>query len=73
MIRAKEPAYPVPLGAEEGLAAGMNPNGLTKREHFAAMAMMGLLASGQHCACDSLVQEAWEAAELMLAYQEKTS
>jgi hypothetical protein len=38
--RATEPAFPVP-----GLQTDPDFNGLSVREHFAAMAMQGLLAS----------------------------
>lgn len=38
MSRANEPAYPVP-----GLQADPDFNGLSVREHFAAMAMQGLV------------------------------
>ena len=50
--------------------------GLTKREHFAAMAMQGLLASwGQHdvAAADEIVSDAVTFADALLAELERTS
>ena len=46
------------------------PGGLTKREHFAALAMQGLLASGRYPACNDMSEEAWAAADSMLWAQE---
>ena len=76
MNRANEPAYPVPLGAEEGLAAGMNPNGLTKREHFAALAMQGILANPiydppRRAKLGGMSEDAVAAADALLAELEK--
>ncbi len=47
MINPDAPAFPVPLqdGETIGQRGGhISPNGLTVREHFAAMAMQGILA-----------------------------
>lgn len=70
MRNADMPAYPHLMKAGE---VAKSEGGLTKREYFAAMAMQGLLASGIHQVDDTLCHEAWSAANLMLAYQEKTS
>jgi len=49
MSNSKAPAFPVPLFDGDALPGGLDPNGLTKREYFAALALHGLLASwGQH-------------------------
>ena len=47
------------------------PTGLTKREHFAGLAMQGLLASGEYYACDSTAKEAWDAADSLLYMQDR--
>ena len=44
MSNANEPAYPILLHEGEELPGGVEPSGITKREHFAAMAMQGFLA-----------------------------
>ena len=49
MNNADMPAMPVDTFSEEGLR---NYMGLTKREHFAGLAMQGLLAGG-YCIDDS--------------------
>lgn len=38
MSNANAPAYPILLHEGEALPGGVEPNGMTKREHFAAMA-----------------------------------
>ncbi|MBS8267164.1 hypothetical protein DYI26_00245 [Halomonas litopenaei] len=45
MKNADMPAMPLSLNPGEFAADGMNVDGLTKREHFAAMAMQGLLSN----------------------------
>jgi hypothetical protein len=45
--------------------------GLSKREHFAAMAMQGLLAQG-YGACDEMKDEAIASADLLLAALEES-
>ena len=71
MSNRNAPAFPILLHEGEALPGGVEPNGLTKREEFAKSAMQGLLASGLHQVDDCLCHEAWSAADLMLAYQEK--
>ena len=61
------PAMPL---ANADLGLGGNDSGLTKREHFAALAMQGLLASGRYPACNDMSEEAWAAADSMLWAQE---
>ncbi len=77
MSKAHEPAYPVPLGPGEALDDEMNPNGFTKREHFAAMAMQGLLASESRESLfdttEGAARCAIEHADALLAELEKTS
>lgn len=47
------------------------PDGLTKREWFAGMAMQGLLASGKFQVDGEMSREAWSAADQMLWQQEQ--
>ncbi len=74
MSKAHEPAYPVPLGPGEALDDEMNPNGVTKREHFAALAMQGLLSvqgydrEFEYCAAQSVLM-----ADALLAELERAS
>jgi len=48
---------------------GNLPTGLTKREYFAGLAMQGLLASGKLHVCDTLSEQAWDAADNLLYVQ----
>lgn len=53
MSKKDEPAFPVPLVEGEALLNGADPNGLSKREYFAAMAMQGLVSIPfEGMACD---------------------
>ena len=45
------------------------PIGLTKREHFAGLAMQGLLASGKFQVDREMVLKAWNAADNLLYTQ----
>ena len=76
MRNADMPAMPLSLNPGEFAADGMNVDGLTKREYFAAMAMQGLIASwGQHDVTDfgEIASDAVLAADALLAELEKTS
>jgi hypothetical protein len=51
---------------------GRGFTGLTKREHFAGMAMQGLLASNRfHTSDSSASKKAWRAADKLLAMQDR--
>ncbi len=87
MSKAHEPAYPVPLGPGEALDDEMNPNGLTKREYLAAVAMQGLtqsafkyMSEGEGHATESALsmmkdigKVSCDMADALLAELEKTS
>ena len=48
MINHNAPAFPVPLLKGEtlgGRGGSLDPNGITTRAHFAAMAMQGMVAN----------------------------
>lgn len=69
MSRANEPAYPVTHDP-----SGNTHYGLTIREHFAALAMQGLLASNAkeaHADYEWLVNRAVTCAEMLLAELER--
>jgi hypothetical protein len=57
----------------EAYAEGISQVGLTKREHFAGLAMQGLLASGEYNACDGTAEQAWNAADSLLYMQDKAN
>ncbi len=47
-MKHDKPAYPIPLFAGEQLAGGIDADGLTRRELFAAMAMQGVLSGAEY-------------------------
>lgn len=77
MKNADKPAMPVETGKlyemttsdADGYSAAAA--GLTKREHFAALAMQGLIARGEMID-DNLAREAWGAADSMMYVQGET-
>ena len=70
MSNANMPAMPVTLEPGEVWSETQDcAHGLTKREHFAAMAMQGLIARGEQID-DTMASEAWAAADCLLHKQE---
>lgn len=74
MNNADMPAMPVTLNPGEAWGeAGQAPDGLTKREHIAAMAMQGLLANPDYDPrAGYLAEEAVTYANALLAELERT-
>jgi hypothetical protein len=64
----KEPAMPIVAHNEYGIVNSQTSSGLSKREHFAAMAMQGLLVVDGYVKSEHMQRSAKELGKAAVAY-----